>query len=747
MPKTVTNNYQFFSLSSTQRARTLWHQGKQLARISPRRTSCLPEALEVIPVLSGHLTQRPEITPFYQALGLQLKPAELESADLTRELLHFSLEYSLTDKPPLVNLSEIALVNRTLQQCPPEISSFIKKDFLGWLAWLKWRFNGELGQDDFKQFVNLLPYFQGRGFTYFRELATITTAIYQDQSQPLLVQLARWFSDLSETVHPAERDSILEKIILERNPPSEVANHQPAFLANVCQEMKAKNWGGYVLQNIHEAAQNSLGLNYPINSISLILSHCMIGLGDMALFLALTKAFKKNYPDRKISGYLFQEQDRPKLETLWPNPKTLGNQFLFGLNDQIQSQITTSDLAVYVTAPWSYQNGHNPVMAGPKARTTVYLPGLDWNRTQGFIRQYPNGQIEMMLPFGFSPYVLAGPLDIFSASRPAAPVQKTAQIPQQFAGYLKGLVYTSYDPTIFKAALHFLEQMKKTCERFVYFIFIRQEDFPPEFLERFAADCQKQGILFCDSDSLPKEPQPPYLLVDLGPLPQARFNDLLETTDLPSLITGTATVCQFLERGKPFVHLGNHPNARTLKQAFENSVFIAYQKNHISVEEYHLLTEYFNLFMYRYQNPAEPFILTEFDPSRFRTPEFNRGFQKWLSFLKSAEFSFFKKLERLLPLTNQPASSAELIEINPGTPTFETVYDNQATTIWNQFRYGVFYLKLTAKQALARVLEQNSLDQIERACRKLKGNPYRQRFNDLLAGALKQDTGGKFSLD
>lgn len=740
MQRAITN-YQFFSIQSSKTSVALLHRGEEITRIALRKIQrpvlkCQTNYKEIIPVLSSHLMGQPKITQIYQALNIRPVLKELETDGYMRYLLHYSLEYSLNDQRIIVDLPDIALIRRAYIECPSEVNSNQKKDFILWLAWLKFRFHQQLKSKDLQSFVSLLPYFQGRGYDYFRELATITTATYKDKSLPALVELAIWFKDLSQKLVPLERDKVLEKIVLERDLPFENKNQYSQFLEKTCRYMREQNWGGYVLSNIYDKNAILPSINFPINSISIILSHCMIGLGDMSLFVALIKAFKLRYPDKNFAYYIFQEKDKTKFDILWPKAGNLENKLHYGLSSDIRSQIESSDLAVYVTTPWSYQNGINAVLDGPKAKVTIYLPGLDWNRTQGFLRSYPNGQIEMMFPIGLSPYALANPLEIFSpgglkTKRTALPMG-IKEILSKFSNYPKGILYTSYDSTILKGAIHFLRQMQKKHDKFIYFTFIRRDDFSSKLLNEFATTCRKYGIHFCDTKHLPSKR---YLIMDLGPLSQEEFNAIVKQCELPSLVTGTASIYQFLGREKLFFHLGNHPNSRILKLEIENSLFAAYKSGVLSFQEYQLLIEYFNLFKYRYQNPKKPFILDEFDIAHFTTTDFIKGYHKWLSFLKSSQFSFFNHLENLLPLAKKQDNSSFILTKN-GAPTFETVYDDEATTIWNDFRYGIFYLNLSPEQALARTLEKFTLEEVKQACEKLRENPYRKKYNDMLAEAL-----------
>ena len=749
MTEAELSHWQFFTCCKDSKTVTLLYHGEIVAQIALGRTKhpllvsrSDINISEVIPVLSDHLMGQPDIKQVYDMLDLKPTPEELEADTYARRLLHYSLEYSLTDRPASVDLSEIALVRRAYTRCPPKVNSSVKKDFALWLAWLKFRFGNDFKPGNFEQFISLLSYFEGRGYDYFRELATIAVAVHKDRSFPILLALASWFHRLSRTHSQAERDNILERLILERTVPPGVENLNNDTLVEICEHMQKNEWGGYVLQNIYDSNMASPGMAFSLKSVGIVLSQCMIGLGDMALFIALVKAFEARYPDKVLDFYLFQGQDQVKLETLWPEAHDLEGRLHLGLTHNVRSRIQSSDVVIYSTTPWSYQNGINPVLEGPKGKVTVYLPGLDWNRTQGYLRRYPDGRMEMMLPIGLSPHALVNPLDILfpkeaETARPtsSAVIRGRTRMPRQLSTYPKGAIYTSYDAAVLRASVHFLAQMKKNYERFVYFTFIRKEDFSARLLRDLGIMCGEHGIHFCDVANLPANHKR-YLLVDLGPLSQKDFNAVLEETELPSLVTGTVTVYQFLRRGKLFFHLGNHPNSRVLKLEIETSLFAAWKEGYLGFEEYQMLVEYFNLFRYRYHSPADPFVLSELDMSRFSTPGFMQMYRKWLDFLRSSKPSFFECLEALLSTGTANRTASPALETSAGTPTFETVYDDEATNIWNQYRFGVSYLGLSPDKALARVLEKNTIQEVERACRRLRDNPYRQRFNDLLAATL-----------
>ena len=109
--------------------------------------------------------------------------------------------------------------------------------------------------------------------------------------------------------------------------------------------------------------------------VSLVLSHCMIGSGDMSLFSFLARSARATVPLCRNHPGPGKPAGPDRLRCLFPDAATLGIAIDDARVERGQRSASRSDVAVSVTLPWSYGNGDRPGAHNPSGRLTVLLCG------------------------------------------------------------------------------------------------------------------------------------------------------------------------------------------------------------------------------------------------------------------------------------------------------------------------------------------------------------------------------------
>jgi len=650
-------------------------------------------------------------------------------------LAHFSREYSLLGGLPIFATDELDALRTQLFFLGQRLSPSSFQDLLVFCCWLRFRFR-RIPVLLFDRLFDLLERDGDARFPLVREIFVATCYQRGDRAESDFPRLLGWL-ECQLVRENASAQFISDSLFRWRRLPGRPGDEARDVVERMLAGLRQTNVPPYRI-----GRRCTPGRARP-QSLSLVLTHCMAGSGDMSLFCFLATSARLRYPSARITLTLGDPRDRDHLLALLPDFSAPGVQVGVKVPGGDADCPVRDDVAIYVTLPWSYGNGVRPGSKSPRGRLTVHLCGLDWNRSQRVQRCYSDGSIEVTLPIGFSSPSYCDPLSLLPRLPGVSLPLEPPALVRGIRGYTPGrhgILYASYDARILGAFLVLAARLLP--EGGTYFVpsVLRAGDPPSHSTLREITT--SLGLCYHEfsggSPNLDLDPAG-RKIVALPTIPQEEYLALLSSSELPCLVTGTMSLLLSLASGKPFVHIGSIPNARLIKHALVGLVHEAHAAGSLDHRGCDMILSMLGIVQYRYQEPADPFELRMESLGIFDQPGLAVAMTDLRDHLARTRTGLWDEIEILLASAAGDFCGARHTRIGPVPYGFEDVFDPDAGRVWNRFRYH-YQRDGDAAVALRRLRDEYSPEAILSSVEANEGHPYYCGINAVLKRAFERSS-------